>query len=295
MSRGAVITNVQRYSLHDGPGLRTILFVKGCPLACLWCSNPETQKKAPEMLYSLNQCIACGSCTEVCSPGALRWEGEAVFFDASKCTDCGACAEECPTGAASMTGEEITLDDAVKRLEADAVFFRKSGGGVTISGGEPSVYPEFIRELLLRLKRLNIHTAVETCGYAEWDRLRTTVKEADLVLYDLKVMDPELHEEYTGKDNGIILENGRRIVQLKEVVFRMPVVPGYTDGEENFRAVAEYVRDLGKDNEVHLLPYHGFGTGKYLGLGRKYRIGEIEPPSDEEMERYRKIISGYHI
>jgi pyruvate formate lyase activating enzyme len=301
----AVYTNIQRYSLHDGPGLRTILFLKGCPLSCRWCSNPETQRKEPELMYSPAQCIACGSCVEACEYGAFsRMGAGAINLDREKCVNCGTCAEACPTGAASMAGEEITVREAAEKLEADAVFFRRSGGGVTISGGEPSVYPTFVNELILELKKRGIHTAVETCGYAPWETLWKTVENADLVLYDLKLADPGRHKAAVGTDNTVIFENAKMMVERKKVIFRIPVIPGYTADGENLTKLAEFVYFLGAGGaggngsggaegpgilEVHLLPYHSFGSSKYRGIGKNYELDSLQPPTDEEMDVYRKI------
>ncbi len=293
----AVYTNIQRYSLHDGPGLRTILFLKGCPLSCLWCSNPETQNPEPELMYTPAQCIACGTCVDVCEYGAFFRKDRAVELDKETCVDCGVCAEACPTGAASMVGTEVTAAEAADLLESDAPFFRRSGGGVTVSGGEPSMHPEFTDELILELKSRGIHTAVETCGQAPWDDLWKTVGSADLVLYDLKIADPEKLKYSTGAERTLVFENARKLSGLKEVVFRVPVIPGYTDGGENLTAIADFVAsfdqgggaDLNEPPRVHLLPYHNFGSSKYRGIGMTYELGDIAAPKDEEMESYRRI------
>lgn len=285
----AVFTNLQRYSLHDGPGLRTILFLKGCPLSCLWCSNPETQNFQPELLYSPNMCIGCGSCLQACGYGAVSVQGKKMAFDKGKCTVCGDCVDACPTAAVSVAGKLIGVDEAVEALEADAVFFRRSGGGVTISGGEPSQHPDFTAEVLKKLRKRGIHTAVETCGYAEVRRLFRTVEYADLVLYDLKIADPEGHKKATGADNAVILENAKKISAEKEIIFRIPVIPGYTDSKENLTAIARLVTGIKRQPEVHLLPYHAFGTGKYQGIGKEYKLPEVEPPSEEKMQECKRI------
>lgn len=284
----AVYTNIQRYSLHDGPGLRTILFLKGCPLSCRWCSNPETQRREPELMYSPSQCIACGSCAEACEHGAFTAKPE-LTLNKEKCVNCGACADVCPTGAASMAGKEITVREAADKLEADAVFFRRSGGGVTISGGEPTQYPAFTDTLLSDLGKRGINTAVETCGFAPWETLWETVRHAGLVLYDLKLADPKRHREAAGTDNSIILENGERIAGKKNVVFRIPVIPGYTADTENLTELAEFVLSLEGAPEVHLLPYHSFGSSKYSGIGKTYELGGLAPPTEEEMMKFKQL------
>ena len=291
----AVITNIQRYSLHDGPGLRTLLFLKGCPLSCLWCSNPETQKAEPELLYSPSQCIACGACAEVCPQGAFKKMGDTINLDHTVCTSCGLCAEECPTGAASMSGYTISIDEALTTLEADVVFFKNSGGGVTISGGEPALYPDFTARLIQVLKQRGIHTAVETCGFPPWESLQAAVEQADLVLYDLKAVDPKLHVDCTGADNSTILENAGKLAGKKELIFRVPIIPGYTASGKNLADIAGFVHALGTGNEVHLLPYHSFGSGKYRGLGKQYLLEGTKPPSEEELASYLDLFEGYSI
>ena len=287
----AVYTNIQRYSLHDGPGLRTILFLKGCPLSCPWCSNPETQNPKPELMYTPTQCIACGTCLDLCVYGAFVRKDRVVEFDKAKCVDCGDCAEECPTGAAAMVGKEATPEEAADLLESDAPFFRRSGGGVTISGGEPSMYPEFTGELLQELESRGIHTAVETCGQALWDDLWRTVSGADLVLYDLKIADPEKLLNAAGADRTLVFGNAGRLYGLKEVIFRVPVIPGYTDGKENLEGIADFVGSLDKNDPppVNLLPYHSFGSSKYRSIGMIYELGEVTAPTEEEMESYARI------
>ena len=289
----AVITNIQRYSLHDGPGLRTIIFLKGCPLRCLWCSNPETQKAHPELLYAPTRCIACGACAEVCPTKAFTQDEARIVFDRELCTNCGLCAVECPTGAASMTGYPITIEEALDTLEADIVFFRNSGGGVTISGGEPALYPDFCARLLVGLKERSIHSAVETCGFPPWEVLWKSVEAADLVLYDLKAIDPELHLSLTGVDNTSILQNARNLAGKKEVVFRVPVVPGYTGTESNLTEIAKFISSIKEGLKVHLIPYHSFGSGKYSSLGLQYLLEEVSPPSQEQMQEYGNIVSAF--
>jgi len=293
----ATITNIQRYSLHDGPGLRTIIFLKGCPLSCRWCSNPETQGYKPELLYSPAQCIACGSCIEACEYGAFTGKNDKISLDKTICINCGECAEVCPTGAASMVGREISVLEAADTLEADAVFFRRSGGGVTISGGEPSQHPAFTNDLILELKRRGIHSAVETCGYAPWESFRETIQNSDLVLFDLKIADPEKHKKGTGTDNELIFSNAERISTQLNIIFRIPVIPGYTTERSNLEEIADFIVSLGrkKENndipELHLLPYHSFGSAKYRSIGKLYELNETLPPSDEEMDIYRRIFT----
>jgi len=278
MGQGPVvgrIWDVKRYALHDGPGIRTTVFFKGCPLRCLWCCNPESQSPDPELLWLQENCLGCDLCLEVCARGAIAVRDGARRIEMARCDGCGRCVDRCVGRALSQVGRLTTVDELLREVVRDSVFFQRSGGGLTLSGGEPAAQPDFARELLRRYKseEFGLHTALETCGYVRWEELAGLLEYTDLVLYDIKVIDPQLHREATGVDNRLILDNGRRIAGLgKPLVIRLPLIPGYTDGEENVAAVAAYARQLPGVEEIHLLPYHRLGEPKYRRLGRPYAL-----------------------
>ena len=271
------IWDVKRYALHDGPGIRTTVFLKGCPLRCLWCCNPESQNRVPEFLWLEENCLGCDLCFQVCPRGAIEVIDGARRVDSARCDRCGRCIDSCPGQALTQVGRLVTVDELLREVVRDSVFFQRSGGGLTLSGGEPAAQPHFARELLRRYKteEYGLHTAVETCGYVGWEELAGLLEYTDLVLYDIKVIDSQLHQQATGVDNRLILDNAHRIAASgKLLVIRLPLIPGYTDSEENVAAVAAYAQLLPGVEEIHLLPYHRLGEPKYRRLGRPYALEE---------------------
>jgi pyruvate formate lyase activating enzyme len=270
-----IVFNVQGYSIHDGPGIRTIVFLKGCPMRCLWCSNPESQNHQPEVEFFERRCVRCGQCLESCGRGAINPDLEVQRghkIDRSLCEECGECSRQCPTGALSITGEEMALVDVLSRITKERAYFRKSGGGVTLSGGEPLAQPGFSRSILRACYNANIHTAVETAGHVPWRHFERILEFTDLVLYDIKHMDDALHRETTGVSNRLILENARRIARSgSQMVVRIPLIPGFSQTKGNLAATAKQVSGLGVQ-EIHLLPYHQFGRDKYTRLSREYSM-----------------------
>lgn len=294
-----VVFNIQRYSIHDGPGIRTLVFFKGCPLRCLWCDNPESQRKIPELVYDPGKCIGSKACLEACPVGALSgaetdcgdWR---VDIDRALCNDCAKCAESCAPQALTMMGHRMSLGEVMKEVEKDRQFYKRSGGGVTLSGGEPTAQLEFATALLRQCHARGIHTAIETCGYREWDGFSQLLRHTDLVLCDLKHMDSEKHKLFTGVPNEPILENARRIAgEGIPMSVRFPIIPGYTDGERNIRAAARFVAALGTVGEIHLVPYHRLGEFKYARLGREYELTTLRPPSESDMKRHVEMIESY--
>jgi pyruvate formate lyase activating enzyme len=269
------IWDVKRYALHDGPGLRTTIFFKGCPLRCAWCCNPESQSHDPEFSWLGENCLGCNRCLEICAHGAIEFRDGTRRIDMERCDLCGRCVEGCPGGALAQIGRLTSVTELLREVVRDSVFFHRSGGGLTLSGGEPAAQPLFARELLRRYKteEYGLHTALETCGHAPWEDLSGILEYTDLVLYDIKIMDPVAHERATGVDNQLILENARRIAAAgKSLVVRLPLIPGYTDSEENVAAIAAYARQLPGVEEIHLLPYHRLGEPKYRRLDREYAL-----------------------
>jgi pyruvate formate lyase activating enzyme len=270
------VFDVQRFSLHDGPGIRTVVFLKGCPLRCTWCANPESQQPGPQIAWFENLCAGCGRCAEACPRGAVRLDDDRVRTDRGLCAGCGACAAACSRGARRLLGREVTADEIMAEVRRDAPFFRRSGGGVTFSGGEPLAQPALLLECLRRCRRWGYHTAVETCGQARWDDLREVASLTDLFLYDLKALDPARHEELTGLGNELILENLERLLAAGAgVVVRVPVVPGANDDDAGLESLAAFVAEHPGVSRVDLLPCHALAAHKYAAL-------DLAPP---ELER----------
>lgn len=292
----ACVFDIQPYSIHDGPGIRTTVFLKGCPLHCLWCHNPESNEHVPQLMYYAVKCVGCMACVVACGQHAIAIDGGKVRTDRKLCINCGKCCDVCLYNAREIKGTLMDVSEVFEKVSEDRMFFDSSGGGVTVSGGEPLAQPGFTAELLLRCRGAGIHTAVETCGYAPEAVMAQVAREADLILYDIKAMDSTLHERLTGVGNARILSNLVMLRQQlqKKVVIRVPVVPGLNDSEENFREMALFIKDhLGPDVPVHLLPYHSLGDAKLMSLERPQRCLATEPPSDAQMQAIKGLVSSY--
>lgn len=287
--RLGLIFNIQRFSIHDGPGIRTTVFFKGCPLRCRWCSNPESLNGYPEIVTMELRCTRCGRCREVCPVDAIVLDDAGRHIDRGVCNLCLKCAEVCPTGAIAVTGRWMTVDEIMSEVASDDLFYQNSGGGVTLSGGEPLLQWEFALELLKACKQRGFHTALDTSGDADWDVLEKVLKGTDLVLYDIKHMDPVKHREGTGKTNELILENARKTAAVSRTWLRVPLIAGYNDSEENLKAVARFGREIGAE-KVSLLPYHVWGEAKYERLGRKYPMQGVNALSNEQVETCRQVV-----
>jgi pyruvate formate lyase activating enzyme len=279
------IFNIQRFSVQDGPGIRTTVFMKGCSLACPWCSNPESQAPDPELGYADSLCDGCGRCIPVCEPQAISSRGEKVWLERERCDDCGRCVEVCAPGALKMFGREISVEEALREIRKDAPYYRNSKGGVTASGGEPLRQPRFVASLFRRCQESGIHTALDTCGHAPRDALRDVLEHTDLVLYDLKLIDDERHIEILETSNHPILDNARFVAASGvPLIARIPLIPGITETEENVRAAARFIEELGEAvTAIHLLPYHRFGLDKYRMLDRDCPLAELAPLSEERI------------
>lgn len=295
------IFDIQRYSIHDGPGIRTLVFMKGCPLRCKWCDNPEGQKSHPEIRFLDSKCVAkekCKApCVKACPNGAISLSQQGKpKTDAEICQNLGKCAEACYFGARVLSGKSMTIDELLAEVMKDEPFYRNSKGGVTMGGGEPIMQFEFTREFLKRCKQHSLHTTVETCGHVPWEHLKSVLEYADLVYYDIKHMNPVEHKELTGVSNGLILRNARNVLSANkvQVIVRVATVPGLNDSEENIKATTRFVAESG-GKMMELLPYHRFGVSKYSQFGREYELKETKTPTQEHIQRLRSIVKSLGI
>ena len=289
-----MIFDIKRYSIHDGPGIRTTVFIKGCPLSCWWCHNPESQAIERERMFWPGRCIGCGACREVCEQGAIRYDGDVPLTDDERCTLCGNCVDACYSGAREFVGREMSVSQVMVEIERDVPFYDESGGGVTFSGGEPLAQWRFLRALLSACREREIHTALDTCGFASWDVLDGIRGQVGLFLYDLKLMDDEKHRRYTGVSNELVLKNLRALSERGHlIVLRVPVIPGINDDDGNVQELGAFAAGLPHLAQVDLLPYHHTARGKYERLDKRYGLSEISPPSDERMAEIAGTLSGF--
>ncbi len=286
------VFNIQRYSIHDGPGIRTTVFIKGCPLRCVWCHNPESQSMTQSLFFMKEKCTGCGKCAETCPEQAIRLVDGKSVTNRSLCKACGKCAEVCLNEAREIVGKDMNAKAVFNKINSDTIFYKRSGGGVTISGGEPLVQPKFVMEILKLCQDAGFHTALDTSGIAEWLTFKEILAYTDMVLYDFKHMDAEEHEKLTGKSNRLALENAKRIVtEFPNIIFvaRLPVIPGYNDSDENTLKTARFIaEELGKQIKVYLLPYHKLGMSKHDRLENSAKMISVEPPMEEHMQKLRR-------
>lgn len=275
------VFDISRYCLNDGPGIRTTVFIKGCPLNCVWCHNPESQRACPEILYSAKDCKMCGACVDVC-PNKCHISDRAHILDRTLCIGCGACADVCPTGALRLAGKGMSVDEIMKEVIKDKSFYRASGGGLTVSGGEPLMNIDFLKELLKRARDEGIHTAVETCGYAPPEFVRRIAPFVDCFLFDYKVTDRQKHVEYTGRDQALILENLQYLNEINaKIILRIPLIPAYNDTEDHVEGIRNLARKYPSIYKIQVLPYHPLGVSKERELGRPEK--EPIPVPDKSM------------
>ena len=275
------VFNIQQFTVHDGPGIRTMVFLKGCPLQCWWCSNPESQKLQSELAYNSNKCIGiteCMHCIEVCVNGAVKKDNNnKIIIDRELCNDCLDCANVCPSKALNAFGNLMSIDEILKVVEDESIFYSRSGGGLTLSGGEPFMQAEFTLELLKEAKKRRMNNAIETSGYTPWEKMEEACRYLDTVLFDIKCMDEQKHIKYTGVSNKIILDNFEKMCKSfpdLSILVRTPIVPGFNDTEEDIFAVVDFIK--GRPNvSYEPLVYHRMGQPKYEYLGRKYLLAEI--------------------
>jgi pyruvate formate lyase activating enzyme len=279
-TQSGLVFDIKRYAINDGPGIRVTIFLKGCPLACRWCHNPESISPRVQKMYTESKCIGCGECVKICPQQACKLTPEGIVTDDSLCIRCGQCAEVCPALATEMSGRYESVTDLIEVIENERPFFDQSGGGVTFSGGEPLMYPEFLKEILDACGRLQIHRTVDTSGLAKTKNLLEIAKRTDLFLYDLKLMDSKKHKEWTGVGNKLILQNLKALAKSGATIeIRIPLIKGVNADDDNIEATAAFVAALpGPRKKVSLLPYHNVAGGKFAKLGQGYEPGSMTEP-----------------
>lgn len=288
-SMTGLVFDIQRYSIHDGPGIRTIVFLKGCPLSCKWCSNPESQSLKPVIMYQSMNCIHCGRCIKACKKGAISPNNE-HYINREICTACGECVNVCPASALTLKGTEMTVEQVIKELMKDATNYRRSGGGITLSGGEPLVQYEFSKEILKASKAQGWNTAIETTGCAGDAAIEEVIPYVDLALMDIKNINSDIHKKYTGVSNEIILKNAKKISNITKMVVRVPVIPNFNYDEKNILDICNFAKTLNNINTIHLLPYHNYGENKYNLLGRDYFMKDFTQLHKKDIEFLKEIV-----
>ncbi len=293
MASGTIF-NISRYAIHDGPGIRTTVFFKGCPLSCWWCHNPESISRAPQLALRPTRCIRCGKCVEACPNDAILWRDDAPVTDFALCRLCLACTTVCCADAREVLGRTMAVDEVMAEVSKDVPFYDESGGGVTFSGGEPLMQPAFLMALLEACGQLDIHRAVDTSGYADGETLLQVAESTDLFLYDLKHMDTEVHRRYTGAGNELILENLKRLAEAgANVCVRLPIIPGVNDDLPNAENMGAFLHTLRRIDMVEVLPYHDVMLSKYRRFGWIYRLGQVPPLDPARMREIVEVLSRY--
>ena len=295
MKKG-VIFDIRKYSIHDGPGIRTTVFFKGCPLRCWWCHNPEGQDVEPELVYRKSRCLGCDECSKSCQREAISLVAQSISVNREKCVPCNNCCRVCPSDALSIAGKQMTVKEILEEIEKDRTFYEESRGGVTFSGGEPLMQPDFLNALLNECKERAIHTAVNTCGFAQYEIIDRIRDKVDLFLYDIKTMDNRKHRKYTGASNEQILKNLKKLAESgSSIVISFPIIPGINDDDKNVTRTAEFISSLPNIQQVNLLPYHRAGIEKYKNLGKPYKLDKIQPPSNQRVKSVKEKMEAFGI
>lgn len=295
------VFEISRMTNHNGPGIRTLVHFKGCPLRCKWCSTPESQLRNEELGYKVSKCIRCGACVQICPENAIGIGPEGIHIDRKKCIECFTCVKECYAHALTRIGRTWSVDELVKEIRKDELFFRKSGGGVTFSGGEPLMFAdEEMVELFSKVKSCGISIGIDTTGYVSWDKIESILPYTDFFLWDLKIMDSLKHRELTGVSNELILENLKRLENCAEkygirVYIRCVQIPGMTDFDENLIKTCEFIKDMKCIQELDLINFHHFGKKRYEFIDRTYDCDGLESLSDDVMEEKKKLVEQYGI
>jgi pyruvate formate lyase activating enzyme len=290
-----MIFDIKRYAINDGPGIRTAVFFKGCPLDCWWCHNPEGQSGKPQLIFRSNRCKSSRVCLQACPKEAITWnEGSVTNWD--ECDDCGKCAEVCFAGAREIIGQDMTINQLMTEIERDIPFYDQSVGGVTFTGGEPMQQREFLRDALLACKAQLIHTTVDTSGYTSWEKLSSILPLVDLFLYDVKLMNANKHIKFTSVSNRKILDNLHKLSSARaHIIVRIPLIPGINDDNENIKLCGSFLAALPHLDGIELMPYHEIGIAKYQALGMNYRLANTISPTNDQIGMVEELLSGYHL
>lgn len=290
----ATIINIQKCCVHDGPGIRTTIFFKGCPLNCWWCHNPESQNYEKEIMYNEEKCSKCGVCIQKCSNNCISIKDNTLTTIYDNCTYCETCVDFCINSAREIVGKEFNLESLMKEIEKDKIFYEQSGGGVTLSGGEVMTQIDFVEPLVKACHRKGISVAIDTCGHAPFQNYEKIIEYVDVFLYDIKLIDSEMHQKYTGKSNYMILDNLKKLSEKNaNINLRIPLIDGINADHKNINEIISFIRNLNIKN-INLLPYHEIGKDKYTRLGLDYKGHLMKVPSDEKLKEFKSLFEQYN-